>query len=152
MAALSFRPARADDLGFIVNLIHVDTVGDSLEQPDEPLHQRYLDALAKMSADPQQRLVIAELEGERIGTLQLTFIPGIARLGETRCLVEAVHIAPAHRSRGYGGAMIQWAVELAREQGCGLVQLTSNKARTDAHRFYRRLGFAQSHEGFKLKL
>lgn len=152
MSALSFRPARAEDLGFIVHLIHVDHVGESHEQPGEPLNPRYLEAFEKMAADPQQRLVIAELDGAPVGTLQLTFIPGLARLGETRCLVEAVHIAPEHRSQGFGGAMMQWAIALAREQGCGLVQLTSNKARTDAHRFYRRLGFAQSHEGFKLKL
>lgn len=147
-----FRPARPEDLGFIVHLIHIDTVGESREQPGEPLDPRYVAAFAKIAADENQRLVIAELAGEPIGTLQLSFIPGITRLGESRCLVEAVHVAPAHRSKGYGGAMLEWAIGVAREHGCGLVQLTSNKARTDAHRFYRRLGFVQTHEGFKLKL
>lgn len=84
--------------------------------------------------------------------MQLTFIPGIARLGERRCLIEAVHIAPAYRSKGLGSQMITWAIDQARAAGCGMVQLTSNKKRTDAHRFYERLGFQKSHEGFKYRL
>ena len=87
-----------------------------------------------------------------MGTLQLTFIPGMVNRGQKRCLVEAVHVAPQHRNLGLGTALLNYAVERARAAGCGLVQLTSNKARTDAHRFYLRLGFAQSHEGFKLRL
>ena len=97
-------------------------------------------------------LVVAEFEGEPVGTLQLSFIPGIARLGDTRCLIEAVHIVPTHRSLGLGSEMIRWAIDQAHARGCGLVQLTSNKKRLDAHRFYERLGFSRSHEGFKLSL
>ncbi|WP_367115404.1 GNAT family N-acetyltransferase [Devosia sp.] len=96
--------------------------------------------------------MVAELAGRPVGTLQLTFIPGINRLGEWRCLVEAVHVAPDHRNLGLGSEMIRWAVAEARARGCGLVQLTSNKKRLDAHRFYERLGFQKSHEGFKLAL
>jgi GNAT superfamily N-acetyltransferase len=149
MRTLSYRDATPDDLAFIVRLIAEDAVAETPDRPDEPDHPRYLAALAAIEADPNQRLLVAEYEGRLAGTLQLTFIPGIARLGETRCLIEAVHIAPDLRSRGLGSQMIRWAIEEARARGCGLVQLTSNKKRVDAHRFYQRLGFAQSHEGFK---
>jgi len=152
LTRLAYRDATADDLGFIVGLIVDDNVLPTADRPDEPSHPRYLAALAAIDADANQKLVIAEFEGARIGTLQLTFIPGIARFGETRCLIEAVHVVPTHRNLGLGGEMIRWAVERAREHGCGLVQLTSNKKRLDAHRFYEKLGFSKSHEGFKLAL
>jgi len=152
MRTLSYRDATAADLAFIVRLIAEDAVAETPDRADAPDHPRYLAALAAIEADPNQRLVVAEYEGKPAGTLQLTFIPGIARLGEMRCIIEAVHIAPDLRSRGLGSQMIRWAIEEARARGCGLVQLTSNKKRIDAHRFYQRLGFAQSHEGFKYSL
>lgn len=152
MSRLSFRDATPDDLGFIVRLIIDDSVVATNDRPDEPDHPRYLAAFEAIASDPNQRLIIAELDGQRDGTQQLTFIPGIARFGESRCLIEAVHIAPTHRNMGLGGEMIRWAIEQARARGCGLVQLTSNKQRLDAHRFYERLGFNKSHEGFKLAL
>lgn len=152
MTRLTYRDATAADLGFIVRLIVEDSVVATDDQPDRPDHPRYLAALAAINADRNQKLVVAELDGVPVGTLQLTFIPGIARLGETRCLVEAVHIAPTHRNLGLGSEMIGWAIAEARARGCGLVQLTSNKKRLDAHRFYERLGFKKSHEGFKLSL
>lgn len=149
MSRLSCRDATAADLGFIVRLIVEDSVVATDDQPDRPDHPRYLAALKAIDADPNQRLIVAELDGQPVGTIQLTFIPGINRLGEWRCLVEAVHIAPTHRSLGLGSEMIGWAISEARARGCGLVQLTSNKKRLDAHRFYERLGFLKSHEGFK---
>lgn len=152
VSRLHYRDATPADLGFIVRLIVDDNVTPSNDQPDRPDHPRYLAAFEAIAADPNQRLVIAELEGQPVGTLQLTFIPGINRLGELRCLIEAVHIVPAHRNLGLGGELIRWAIEQARTRGCGLVQLTSNKKRLDAHRFYERLGFSKSHEGFKLAL
>ena len=152
MRTLSYRDATVADLAFIVRLIAEDAVAETPDRPDEPEHPRYLAALAAIDADPNQRLIIAEYEGRPAGTLQLTYIPGIARLGEMRCIIEAVHIAPDLRSRGLGSQMIRWAIEQARDRGCGVVQLTSNKKRVDAHRFYQRLGFAQSHEGFKYLL
>jgi GNAT superfamily N-acetyltransferase len=152
MSTLSYRDATAADLAFIVGLITDDAVTETPDRPDEPSHPRYLAALAAIDADPNQRLLVAEHDGRLAGTLQLTFIPGIARLGEMRCIIEAVHIAPNLRSRGFGSQMIRWALEEARARGCGVVQLTSNKKRVDAHRFYQRLGFAQSHEGFKYPL
>lgn len=150
--SLTYRRAVEADLPFIVKLLTDDAVRATDDRPDEPFHPRYVAALRELEADPNQMMMLAVLEGETVGTIQLTFIPGIAGLGTKRCLVEAVHIAPAHRSRGLGTRMIQWAIEQARERGCGMVQLTSNKKRLDAHRFYERLGFLKSHEGFKYYL
>lgn len=152
MSRLTYRDATAADLGFIVRLIVDDNVAPSADLPDQPDHPRYLAAFQAISADPNQLLIMAEYEWLPVGTMQLTFIPGINRLGEFRCLIEAVHISPSHRNLGLGGEMIGWAIEQARARGCGLVQLTSNKKRLDAHRFYERLGFSKSHEGFKLAL
>lgn len=149
---LAYRPATAADLGFIVRLLVADSVTPHGDDPDHPDDPRYLAALAAIDADPNQMLLIAEADGAAIGTLQLTFIPGIARLGAWRCLIEQVHIVPTARNRGYGSEMIRWAIDTARTRGCALVQLTSNKLRRDAHRFYERLGFARSHEGFKYYL
>jgi GNAT superfamily N-acetyltransferase len=150
--SLTYRKAVEADLPFIVKLLTEDAVVATDDRPDEPYHPRYVTALRELDADPNQLMQVVVLDGERVGTVQLTFIPGIARLGMKRCLVEAVHIAPAHRSKGFGTQMIQWAIAQARERGCGMVQLTSNKKRLDAHRFYERLGFAKSHEGFKYYL
>lgn len=150
--SLSFRRAAETDLPFIVKLLTEDAVRVTDDKPDEPFHPRYVTALRELSADPNQLMMLAELDGETVGTVQLTFIAGIASLGLKRCLVEAVHIAPAHRSKGLGTQMIQWAIAQARDRGCGMVQLTSNKKRLDAHRFYERLGFLKSHEGFKYYL
>ena len=149
---LKFRAATAADLGFIIRLLVDDSVTPHGDDPNHPEDPRYLAALAAIDADPNQMLRIAEAAGERVGTLQLTFIPGIGRHGSWRCLVEQVHVIPAARNRGYGGQMMRWAIDTARARGCGLVQLTSNKQRRDAHRFYERLGFARSHEGFKYYL
>jgi GNAT superfamily N-acetyltransferase len=152
VSRLTYRDATPADLGFIIRLIVDDSVVATNDEPDRPDHPRYLAAFEAITADPNQRLVVAQLDGQSVGTLQLTFIPGINRLGEWRCIIEAVHIAPTHRNLGLGSQMIRWAIEQARQRGCGLVQLTSNKKRLDAHRFYERLGFAKSHEGFKLAL
>lgn len=150
--SLTYRKAVEADLPFIVKLLTEDAVRVTDDKPDEPFHPRYVAALNELSADPNQMMMVAVLDGEVVGTVQLTFIPGISSLGMKRCLVEAVHIAPAHRSKGLGTEMIRWAIEQGRERGCGMVQLTSNKKRLDAHRFYERLGFLKSHEGFKYYL
>lgn len=150
--SLTYRRAVEADLPFIVKLLTEDAVRVTEDKPDEPFHPRYVAALRELEADPNQMMMVAVLDSEVVGTIQLTFIPGIAALGMKRCLVEAVHISPAHRSKGLGTQMIQWAIEQARERGCGMVQLTSNKKRLDAHRFYERLGFLKSHEGFKYYL
>jgi GNAT superfamily N-acetyltransferase len=147
---LTFRDAVHGDLPFIVRLITEDSVVDTDDDPTDSTAPEYRAALDAITSSESNRLVVAELEGDPVGTLQLTFIPGLNRRGMWRCLVEAVHIAPGYRSRGLGGEMMRWAIEQARVRGCGVVQLTSNKKRADAHRFYERLGFRSSHEGFKL--
>ena len=150
--SLTFRRAVEADLPFIVRLLTEDAVRVTDDRPDEPFHPRYVAALRELEADPNQMMMVAMLDGETVGTIQLTFIPGISGLGTKRCLVEAVHISPASRSKGLGSEMIRWSIEQARQRGCGMVQLTSNKKRLDAHRFYGRLGFLKSHEGFKYYL
>jgi GNAT superfamily N-acetyltransferase len=147
---LSYRRATAADLPFMVGLIAEDSVGASTDEPANANTREYEAALAAIDASPHNELYVAELAGRPVGTFQLTFLPGIMRRGMWRGLIESVHIVPDQRSRGLGGEMIGYAVARCREKGCGMVQLTSNKARLDAHRFYRRLGFEQSHEGFKL--
>ncbi len=87
-----------------------------------------------------------------VATMQLSFIPGLARHGALRARIEAVRVSPAYRGRGLGAAMLSWAIDEARRRGCALVQLTAGKSRTAAHRFYERLGFVASHEGMKLAL
>lgn len=151
-APISIREATRADLPFIVGLIHADAVGSSAEDPSDPLPPFYDAAFAAIEADPNQMLLVAESGGVPVGTFQLTFTPGIAARGRWRCTIEGVHVSPARRGAGIGAHMMEWAVETARSRGCGLVQLTSNNQREDAHRFYRRLDFSQSHFGFKLEI
>ncbi|MEO8883488.1 MAG: GNAT family N-acetyltransferase [Devosia sp.] len=153
MPELTYRAATAADLPFMVALIASDDVsGATADEWALSTAPQYEQALAAITVDPNQALYVAELDGTPIGTLQLTFIPGIMRKGMWRGLIESVHIAPEQCNKGFGSAMMRWAIECCRERGCGIVQLTSNKKRADAHRFYRALGFTQSHEGFKLFL
>src|SRR5690606_23779575 len=112
----------------------------------------YLTALERLRSDPHQHLVVA-VRGDRVvGTLQLTVIPGLSRRGATRSVIEGVRVHADERGSGLGTQLIEWAIDESRRQGCQLVQLTSDNTRTDAHRFYERLGFTASHVGFKLSL
>lgn len=150
MTDLTIRDAAVSDLPFIIDLLEADSVVGSTE--DRDTDAPYRAAFEAISRDPNQHLLVAELGGKPVGTFQLTFSPGLVRKGQWRCTVESVHVLPDHRGRRIGEKMMDWAVEKAREKGCGVVQLTSNKARADAHRFYVRLGFDPSHQGFKLYL
>jgi len=152
MSRLVFRKAVAADLPFIVALYVEDAMIKTDDDPAEAMSQPYLDALATIDADPNQVLAVAELEGERVGTIQITFIPGLNRVGMWKGLLEGVHISAAHRNKGLGSELVEWALERCRERGCGMAQLTSNKQRLDAHRFYERNGWKKSHEGFKYYL
>lgn len=149
MNEIEIRNATLDDLPFIVRRIEADSVAGSHEDVENPQSAAYLAAFEAIDADPNQLLLIAELAGEPVGTFQLTFTPGLSRRGAWRCTVESVHVSPMHRNKRIGEKMMDWAVEAARAKGCALVQLTSNKKRTDAHRFYERIGFSKSHDGFK---
>ncbi|HET6740736.1 MAG TPA: GNAT family N-acetyltransferase [Kribbella sp.] len=150
MNDLVIRRATASDVATIVAMIADDQLGATRESVDDLTP--YLAAFEQIDADPNQLLIVAERNDEVIGTLQLTIIPGLSRRGSTRGLIEAVRVATSARGAGLGSTLVQWAVEESRTRGCTLVQLTSDKTRTDAHRFYTNLGFENTHEGFKLKL
>ncbi|MGA5894958.1 GNAT family N-acetyltransferase [Streptomyces venetus] len=150
MGDLEIRPALADDVPAIVAMLADDPLGAQRESPDDL--SPYLAALERLSADPNQRLVVAVRDGRVVGTLQLTIIPGLSRRGATRSIIEAVRIHADERGSGLGTQLIEWAIDESRGLGCQLVQLTSDASRTDAHRFYERLGFTASHVGFKLPL
>ncbi|MFE3410076.1 GNAT family N-acetyltransferase [Streptomyces mirabilis] len=150
MGDLEIRPAASDDVPAIVAMLADDPLSAQRESPDDLTP--YLAALERLSADPNQHLVVAVREGRVVGTLQLTVLPGLSRKGSTRSLIEGVRIHSDERGSGLGTRFIEWAIEESRRQGCQLVELTSDATRTDAHRFYERLGFTASHVGFKLAL
>ncbi|MFG3304766.1 GNAT family N-acetyltransferase [Streptomyces wuyuanensis] len=150
MSDLRIRPASPSDVPAIVAMLADDPLGAQRESLDDPTP--YLAAFARLAEDPNQHLVVADRDGRTVGTLQLTMIPGLSRRGATRSIIEAVRIHADERGSGLGTQLIEWAVEESRRQGCRLVQLTSDVSRTDAHRFYERLGFEASHVGFKLVL
>jgi GNAT superfamily N-acetyltransferase len=145
-----FREARRADVPAIVALLADDVLG--AERESGIVDEAYLVAFDQIAADPGSRLIVAEADGQVAGTLQLNLLPGLSRHGMLRAQIEGVRVAAAQRGHGLGKAMIEWAIGQAREHGCGLVQLTSDKRRPDAIRFYESLGFAASHEGFKLSL
>ncbi|MFE5295264.1 GNAT family N-acetyltransferase [Streptomyces sp. NPDC056632] len=150
MSDLEIRPAEQGDLPAIVAMLADDPLGAQRESPDDLAP--YLAAFQRLVGDPNQHVVVAVRAGTVVGTLQLTVIPGLSRRGTTRSIIEGVRIHAEERGSGLGSRLIEWAVEESRAQGCRLVQLTSDVTRTDAHRFYERLGFEASHVGFKLGL
>ncbi|CAN5131253.1 GNAT family N-acetyltransferase [soil metagenome] len=152
MPELTFRKAKASDIPAIVALLADDVLGAGREKPEEALSAGYAAAFAAIDGDERQYLAVVEDHGVIIGTLQLTFIPCLSRGGRWRGLVEAVRVASDRRSQGVGEAMMAWAIDQCRARGCGLVQLTTDKSRLAAHRFYDRLGFTPSHLGYKLEL
>lgn len=150
---MEIREATAEDVPAIVRLLAADQLGATREQVDDgPLDPAYLDAFATIDADPHNLLVVGVDDDEVVATLQLTFIPYLTHRGSWRAQVEAVRVADSHRGQGLGEQLMRWAEDRARERGCGMIQLTSNRARGDAHRFYERLGYEATHEGFKRPL
>lgn len=150
MSDLDIRPAALTDLPAVVAMLADDPLGAERESPDDLAP--YRSAFRRLADDPNQHLVVAVRETRVVGTLQLTIVPGLSRRGATRSIIEGVRIHADERGTGLGTQLIQWAVDESRRQGCRLVQLTSDASRTDAHRFYERLGFSASHVGFKLAL
>lgn len=144
-----FRDATLADLPAIIALLADDAFGRQREVVSDPVDARYVAAFQAIAVDPNQRLAVADIDGTIVGTLQLSFIPGLGRLGAWRGQIEAVRIAAERRGGGLGQQMMAWAFEQFRARDCRLVQLTTDKARTDAHRFYERLGFTASHVGYK---
>lgn len=146
------RSAQLEDLPAIVALLADDPLGRQREQVADPLPDAYRRAFAAIDQDPRNLLVVAEDAGRIVGILQLTFIPSLTRLGTERAQIEGVRTAADRRGHGIGRELIEWAVQSARAQDCGLVQLTTDKQRLDALRFYEFLGFTASHLGMKLHL
>ena len=149
---INFRTAQAADLERIVQLLADDPLGRGRETFSVPLPRGYVEAFEAISADANNELVVAERAGAVVGVLQITYIPNLSHGGAWRALIEGVRVAAEVRSTGLGRRLFEWAIERARQRGCRLVQLTSDKARPDAIRFYESLGFVASHEGMKLSL
>jgi GNAT superfamily N-acetyltransferase len=146
----SIRRASPGDIPAIVRLLADDHLGADRE--DLSIPDSYQRALEAVDAQPGNGVYVMELDGRVVGTMQLVVIPGLSHQGATRMEIEAVRVDSSLRSKGLGEKLIRWAIEHARANGCSMVQLTSHKSCEGAHRFYARLGFANSHEGFKLQL
>jgi GNAT superfamily N-acetyltransferase len=144
------RRATREDVEPIVRLLIDDQLGASRDSTEDL--GPYLKAFEGIDADPNQLLMVAVLDGAVVGTFQLTFIPGLSRKGSLRGQIEGVRVHSGQRGSGLGGTLMAWAIDESRRRGCALVQLTSDMSRVDAHRFYERLGFVASHQGFKLAL
>ena len=149
---MEIREATAADVPAIVALLASDQLGQHREQVDGPLDDAYARAFAAVDADPNNLLVVGVADGAVVATLQLTFIPYLTHRGSLRAQVEAVRVSDDRRGQGLGEQLMRWAEQQARNRGCAMIQLTSNKARGDAHRFYERLGYTATHDGFKRAL
>jgi len=146
----SISRAARDDVEVLVGLLADDILGSTRETADL---DTYFEAFTDIDADPNQFLaVIRDADKEVCGTFQLTLIPGLARGGAKRLQIEAVRLGPSTRGKGLGSAIFTWAHEWGRSHGAALAQLTSDKQRRDAHRFYDSLGYLATHEGYKLAL
>lgn len=149
----TIRRARREDVATIVALLAEDALGATREDIADPPAPAYLDAFDAVDADPNQLLAVVDgADGAVVGCLQISFIPGLSRRGMWRGQIESVRVAASQRGAGLGRAMFVWAIAECRERGCGLIQLTTDKSRGDARRFYESLGFIASHEGMKLSL
>jgi ribosomal protein S18 acetylase RimI-like enzyme len=147
---IEFRNARREDLGAVVRLLADDALGAARENPvDIAPYETAFDALI---AQEGNAVIVAEEDGEVVACLQLLIAPGLSRAGAIRGFIEGVRVAAPRRGKKIGEAIVRHAVERARAAGCRVVQLTSDKSRLDAHRFYQRLGFKASHVGMKLEL
>jgi GNAT superfamily N-acetyltransferase len=149
---LLFRLAVRDDLPAIVRMLADDELGSQRERFEDPLPGSYYSAFDVISHDSNHELVVAELNGEVVGTLHLMFLPSISFQGGLRAQIESVRVDTKCRGQGIGGKMMNWAIKRARERGAHVVQLTTHLTRKNAHRFYERLGFQGSHLGMKLSL
>ena len=144
--------ANRTDLSSIVRMLADDELGSQREQYEDPLPESYIRAFEQIDNDPNHELIVAELDGEVVGTLQLMFLPSISFQGGLRAQVESVRVDTNLRSKGIGSKLMNWTIERAKARGAHVVQLTTHRSREDAHRFYERLGFSGSHLGMKLSL
>lgn len=150
--SLKFRQATREDLPEIVRMLADDFLGAQRERFEEPLPESYTKAFEEIAADKNNELIVAENDGEIVGTLQITFTPSISFQGGKRATVESVRVDAKYRGQGLGKDLMLWAIERAKKEGCHILQLTTNSDRADAHRFYENLGFKRTHLGMKLYL
>ncbi|MEU8391665.1 GNAT family N-acetyltransferase [Micromonospora sp. NPDC048842] len=150
MSDVIFRVAVRADLPAVIALLADDVLGKARDFTE--VDEAYERAFADITADPRNALIVAEQGGDLVGCLQITYIPGLGRHGAERSLIESVRVRSDRRGQGLGRQLMIWAIDQARERGCALVQLTTDKTRADAARFYLGLGFVASHEGMKLAL
>lgn len=149
----TIRKAELRDVGTLVDLLADDPIGSTRETTNPDARTIYETAFEKIDADDAHLLVVVTTADDTVvGTVQLTFIPGLSRMGATRMQIEAVRVHEDHRSKGIGSALLRWACEEGARRGAFLAQLTSDQTRTEAHEFYERLGFVSSHVGFKKSL
>ncbi|HEX8638478.1 MAG TPA: GNAT family N-acetyltransferase [Pyrinomonadaceae bacterium] len=149
---LKFRPATREDLPEIVRMLADDFLGATRERYENPLPESYVKAFEEIEGDKNNELIVAKMDGEIVGTLQITFTPSISFQGGKRATVESVRVDGKHRGKGIGKELMLWAIERAKRENCIAIQLTTNADRKDAHRFYENLGFKGSHLGMKLYL
>lgn len=147
---IEYRNARADDLPAIVALLADDALGATRENAADIAP--YINAFAALTAQPGNAIIVGDDKGEIVACLQLTIVPGLSRRGATRAFIEGVRVAASRRGQRIGEAIVENAIARAKNAGARLVQLTSDKSRLDAHRFYERLGFKATHIGMKLEL
>jgi len=150
-SAVTIRRACREDVGKIVAMLADDALGRARERIETALPDSYFQAFARLEADPNITLVVAEEAGVVVGCLQLCVLPGLSSQGASRALIEDVRVDSARRSRGIGEQLVRWAFDEARAQGCKLVELLTHNTRIDAQRFYQRLGFARSHVGMTIR-
>ena len=149
---VTFRLAQRNDVPTIVQMLAEDELGAERERFETPLSRVYYEAFEAIANDANHELLVAEMDGDVIGSLHLMFLPSISYQGGTRAQVESVRVIQRLRGQGIGAKMMKWAIERARQHGCRLMQLTSHQSRTDAHHFYEKLGFVKSHIGMKINL
>ncbi|MCL1078820.1 GNAT family N-acetyltransferase [Parashewanella spongiae] len=149
---LDYRNAQKNDLETLITLLSDDDLGRKREDTSKPINTSYLTAFEHIEQDPNNELVVIEFQQQAVSMLQLTFIPYLTHTGSWRCIIEGVRIHSDFRGKGIGEQMFLWAINRAKQRQCHLVQLTSDKQRPDAIRFYEKLSFIASHEGFKLVL
>lgn len=146
------RLACAEDLPAVVRLLADDELGATRERVADPVAAGYRNAYGAIAADPNNFVFVADDEGAVVGTCQLTLIPGLSHQGAWRAQIEAVRVARGRRGEQVGRTLVGWALDYARQRGARIAQLTTDKRRPAAHRFYAELGFTASHEGMKLRL
>jgi GNAT superfamily N-acetyltransferase len=150
--SLIFRLATRADLPEIVRMLADDELGRQRERYENPLPDCYNAAFEQINGNPTSELIVAEMDGRIVGTLHLIFIPSLSFQGGLRAQIESVRVDEPLRGQGIGKQMMEWVIERARQRGAHVVQLTTHNTRTDAHRFYERLGFKGSHLGMKISL